>query len=230
MIQEIDMNRTTLLLLLMMTLLLTACSGSASNAAVPTSNGQGGLGAGELSAPLEIAIGTIKLDGSSNAVTAEQARELLPLWQTLQGLESSDTAATEEKDALRTQIQETMTQEQTRAITALNLTRRDMASIMQSQMQTFGATQNNGTTQRNGTSGNSGRNFGPAGGGFAGAPPPDGGGGFPGGGPEVQRQSQSQSNGTSQNNSNTQFTADPNRIPTPLIQAVIDYLKSKAGS
>ena len=30
----------------------------------------------------------------------EQAKELLPLWETLQVLDGSDTAATEEKDAL----------------------------------------------------------------------------------------------------------------------------------
>ena len=49
---------------------------------------------------MQVAIGTIKLDGTENAVTAEQAKELLPLWETLQVLEGSDTAATEEKDAL----------------------------------------------------------------------------------------------------------------------------------
>jgi hypothetical protein len=43
-----------------------------------------------------------------DAVTAEQAQELLPLWETLKVLESSDTAATQEKDALIEQIQETM--------------------------------------------------------------------------------------------------------------------------
>jgi hypothetical protein len=220
------MNRTTLLLLLMLTLVLTACSGTASSAAAPASSGQGG--AGELSAPMQVAIGTIKLDGTPNAVTAKQARELLPLWQTLQVLESSDTAATEEKDALVAQIQDTMSKEQTQAITALDLTRRDMASVMASQVQTFGGTQNSGTTRSSGTSGNNGRNFGGGGGGFVGGPPPDGGGGFSGG-PEAQRQG-TQSNGTSQNNGTTGFaTPDPNRVPTPLIQAVIEYLKTKAG-
>jgi hypothetical protein len=93
---------------------------------------------------MQVAIGTTKLDGTPQAVTAGQAREILPLWQTLQVLESSDTAATEEKDAQVAQIQDAMSKEQTLAITALNLTRRDMASVMPSQVQTFGGTQNSG--------------------------------------------------------------------------------------
>jgi hypothetical protein len=59
-------------------------------------------------------------------VTAEQAAELLPLWQTLQVLSESDTAADQEMEALTTQVQETMTAEQRQAITAMNLTREDM--------------------------------------------------------------------------------------------------------
>ena len=125
------MNKPTIILLLMLTLILTACSGSASNATSPASNGPGAGAAGGLSAPMQVALGTIKLDGTENAVTAEQARELLPFWETLQVLESSDTAATQEKEALISQIQETMTSEQTQAITALGLSRQDMFSIMQ---------------------------------------------------------------------------------------------------
>ena len=59
-------------------------------------------------------------------------------------------------------------------------------------------------------------------------PPPDGGAGFPGGNPNMQGQPSQTSDST---DSNSQPAAmDPNRIPTPLIQAVIDYLKAKAGA
>ncbi len=224
------MNKTTLILLLLLTLVMTACSGNASNAAGPASASQNGPGAGELSTPMQVAIGTIKLDGTDQAVTKDQAAELLPLWETLQVLDGSDTAATQEKDALLTQIQETMTQQQMQAISTLGLTRQDMFSIMQSQTQTFGGTQNSGTTQKSGSSSNSGRNFG-GGGGFAGGPPPDG-GGFPGGGnPNVQGQGQRLQSGSSTSNGTSGQPAaiDPNRIPTPLIQAVVEYLKAKAG-
>jgi len=231
------MNKPTILLLLIFTLIMTACSGVASNAAGPTGNAPGGGAAGGLSGPLQVALGTIKLDGTEDAVTAEQARELLPLWETLQQLEGSDTAATEEKDALVTQIQETMTKEQMQAIAALGLSRQDMFSILQDQVQTFSGTQGSGS-QRSGSSGNGDRNFGGGGGGGffvgGGGPPPDaGGGGFAGGGNfQGQGASRTQSGGStnSTRNSNRQFTTDPNRIPTPLIQAVIAYLKTKAGA
>jgi hypothetical protein len=225
------MNKTVLFTLSVLTLILSACSG-ASNAGARVAEAQGGRAGGELSMPMLVAIGTIKLDGTGNDVTAEQAKQLLPLWETLQVLDASDTAATEEKDALLTQIQETMTPEQTQAITGLNLTRQDMFSIMQSQGGlTFGGPQN-GTTQNGSSSNNNRRNASGNGGFFigGGGPPPDGGGGFAGGGnPNFQRQAQgTQSNATGTSNRPT--TVDPNRIPTQLVQAVIEYLKTKAGA
>ena len=233
------MRKTTFLLLSVFALILTACGGNAVNAAGLASGTQAGPAAGELSVPLQVAIGTIKLDKTTNAVTKDQAIKLLPLWETMQQLETSDTAAAEEKAALATQIQETMTQNQMQAITALNLTRRDMASVMQSQGGFAFAGGQNGSTQRqsgnsSGTANSSRRNFGSGGGGgfFAGGggPPPDG-GGFAGGGGNANFQggTRTQSNSSSQN-TNRQFTADPNRIPTPLILAVVAYLKSKVGA
>jgi hypothetical protein len=225
--KETNMNKASVILLLLLTLILTACSGNASGAAGPAANAPGSGAAGGLSAPIQVALGTIKLDETTNAVTAEQARELLPLWETLQVLESSDTAATKEKEALVGQIQETMTSEQTQAITALNLSRQDMFSVMQSQAQTVGGTRNNGTSQGGSTSTSRGGGFGPGAGEMMG-PPPDGGGGFPGGNPNAQGQRTQSDNST---DSSTQPPAiDPNRIPTPLIQAVIEYLKTKTGA
>ena len=213
------MNKTTYLLLLVLTLILTACSGT-SNAAGPASDAQTGP-SGELSASMQVVIGTIKLDATDNTVSAAQAAELLPLWETLQDLYGSDTAANQEIDALLTQIQDTMTADQIQAITTMNLTRQDMVSIMQSQGLGFGGAQNG-----NAQSGNSSNNNG--GGGFQG-PPPDG-GGFPGGNPNFQGQGSRTQPTDSTNNSNSQTAVNPSRIPTPLIQAVIEYLKRKAGS
>jgi hypothetical protein len=226
--KETNMNKASILLVLNLTLILTACGGNAANAGGPAGNAPGGGLAGELSAPIQVALGTIKLDGTENAVTPDQAKELLPLWETLQVLESSDTAATQEKEALISQIQEMMTTEQTQAITALGLARQDMFSIMQSQGQAFGATRNNGTSQSGGTSTNRGGDFGPGGGVFMG-PPPDGGGGIVGGNSNGQGQRTPSGNTTGTSNSRA-AAIDPNRIPTPLIQAVIDYLKTKAGA
>src|SRR5512142_1621867 len=108
------MKKSTTLLAVLIGLILTACSGNASpsgnfaNSTNRPSGTQSGSSAG-LSPALQVAIGTLKLDKSANAITTKQAADLLPLWETLQVLESSDTAATQEKDALIAQIQETMT-------------------------------------------------------------------------------------------------------------------------
>jgi hypothetical protein len=222
------MNKTTILLLMTLTLVLTACGGTPSNTSERPSGTQGGPSAGALSAPMQVAIGTIKLDGTDNAVTAAQAKDLLPLWETLQVLYSSDTAATEEVDALEQQIQDTMTAQQTQAITALNLSRQDMFSIMQAQGgAAFGGGQN-GIPPSGGSSGNGGRNFGGGGGEFQG-PPPDG-GGFPGGGPGFQGQGSARTQNPDSSTTSARPAIDPNRIPTPLVQAVIEYLKKKAGA
>ena len=225
------MKKTTYLIILILTIILTACGANGSNAAVPNAATQNGPAAGELAASSQVALGTIKLDETDNAVTAEQASELLPLWQTLEVLYTSDTAADQEIDALITQIQETMTDQQTHAINSMNLTRQDMAAIMQSQGLGFGGVQN-GNTQGGGNANNGGTGFNRSGGAFpAGGPPPDP-GEFPAGGPNFQDQGQraaTQSSGTAQN-SGQQVTVNPNRIPTPLVQAVIEYLIKKADS
>ena len=57
--------------------------------------------------PIQLAVGTLMLEETPQAVTAEQARELLPLWQMLRTLQQSDTAAQAEIEAVLNQIQET---------------------------------------------------------------------------------------------------------------------------
>ncbi len=229
------MKKSTGLLLVILGLILTACSvspsGNFTNSAARPSGTQSGSSTG-LSPTLQVAIGTLKLDKTTNEISAKQAADLLSLWETLQVLESSDTAATQEKDALIAQIQEAMTKDQVQTIAEMGLTRQDLAALLQSQGQTFalnagqnGNSSNSSTTRRN--SGNAG------GGGFfvgGGGPPPDG-GGFGGGNFQGQGTgTQSTNNGSTQNSNRQQFTTDPNRIPTPLIQAVIEYLKQKAGA
>lgn len=218
------MKKTTLVILAVLILTLTAC-GSTVTANDPSS--QGVTFAGELPATTQLLLGTLKLDETEDAVTPEQATELLPLWQTLQVLSESDTAAQQETEALITQIQETMTAEQMRAITDMNLTRADVMTTMQEQGLTMGAGGQNTTSQDGNSSNSTNRNFGPAGG----MPPPDE-RGFPGDGPGMGP------GGQSQNLSADQIaTAQAARqagggtmIPPSLINAVIEYLQGKAGS
>ena len=74
----------------------------------------------------QLAIGTMKLDGSAQAVTTEQAQQLLPLYQALRGTSTSGGAAQEEISALFSQIEGAMTADQLTAIRDMKLTFTDM--------------------------------------------------------------------------------------------------------
>lgn len=80
----------------------------------------------------KLAVGTLKLEGTDQAVTAEQASTLLPLWKAVKSLSSSDTISQDEITALYDQIKEVMTDGQVQAIENLNLTQEDMTALMES--------------------------------------------------------------------------------------------------
>jgi hypothetical protein len=112
--------------------LLAACSGGSSGE--ETVNSSERLTAEyENAIPVEsqLILGTLMLEDTEQAVDAELAAELLPLWQMQKTLAASDTASTEEMDALIDQIQETMTREQIRAIAGMQLTQQEMFAYMQ---------------------------------------------------------------------------------------------------
>lgn len=218
------MKKLLLATLTTLTLILTACDASSNTPqAGPANQDQ------TLPPATQLIVGTFKLDGTAQAVTAEQAKELLPLWQVYQDLSTSDTAAQEEKDGLVEQIQETMTAEQTQAITDMNLTQRDIFTLMQEKGLGGGSGQRNNSN--GGTSTGNGNNFPGAGGGFT---PPDGGmpgggfpsdGGFPGGNQSRNNGSSSSQNGTDTTTARPQMNAG-----TVLLEPLIELLKQKAGS
>ena len=113
-------------------------------------------------AQTKLILGTINLEETDNAVTAEQAKELLPMFYVLQDLNESDTAAQEEKDGLVNQIQETLTAEQVQAIDDMSLSMRDVFALTQ------GGSGGSSTSDASSTTG--------AGGGGMGGPPEMGGG------------------------------------------------------
>ncbi len=214
------MKKLTLATLTILTLILTAC-GASSNPP------QAGPANQDRTLPLatQLIVGTFKLDGTAQAVTAEQAKELLPMWQVYKDLLKSDTAAQEEISGLVDQIQETMTAEQTQAITDMNLTQRDIFTLMEEKG--LGGQRNNSSSSSNSSS--SRNNSG--GGGFV---PPDG--GFPGGGgfpPDGGFSGGNQSRSNSNNQSGTSTTtARPTQTNpgTMLLDPLIELLKQKAGS
>jgi hypothetical protein len=141
-------------------------TGSSSDSSNPASvNGTPATGP----SALQLAAGMLKLDGTSNAVTAQQATQLLPLWQSLQQIESTpvaqgtpedsgtpggrfDPAMMQQMSAQIVLIQNAMTPAQIQAITAMNLSMQDISTAFQQAGITMtGPGQGGGFRQNGGT-------------------------------------------------------------------------------
>jgi hypothetical protein len=85
---------------------------------------------GALPVSSQLALGTIELEGTENAVTPDQAKALLPLWQAIRG---GALQGESETNAVLKQIERAMTAEQLVAIVAMQLTMEDMGAWMQQQ-------------------------------------------------------------------------------------------------
>jgi hypothetical protein len=85
---------------------------------------------GALSASDQLMLGTLLLEKTELAITPEQAKSLLPLWQALQG---GGVTIQAEVNAVLKQIEGTMTQEQLQAIAGLQLTGNDLRAWMEEQ-------------------------------------------------------------------------------------------------
>jgi len=130
--------------------MLAGCGGGASSSVTPQSGSVPVATAGvytsavlltghenALPANSQLALGTLRLEGTDDAVTPAQATMLLPLWQAIQsGVLQSDA----ETNAVLKQIEGTMTAEQLAAIAAMQLTTEDvMAYAQESGLQSPGA-------------------------------------------------------------------------------------------
>jgi hypothetical protein len=217
------MKKTFTSTLILLTLILSACGSSQTN----PPNMQSMPGGGEMPEITKLVIGTLNLKDTDNAITPEQAQELLPLWQVYLSLLSSDTAAQEETDALVEQIGETMTPEQTQAIEAMQLSQEDMFTVMQENGLGMGGGNRPQTSDDSSSGSNSGGFAPPDGGGMPGGAPPDGGGMPAGGGMPGGTQSQG---GDQSTEAQPAQSMSGGGVPTPLIQTVIDYLQEIAGS
>lgn len=90
-------------------------------------------GGGGLSDLTELLAGTLELEETDQAVTAEQAPELLTLWKAYLTLDGEDTTSDEELAALVQQVAGEMTTEQMAAVEAMSLSNEDLAAILQAQ-------------------------------------------------------------------------------------------------
>ncbi len=121
--------------------MLAGCGGGASSSATPESGSVPVATAGvytsaalvtsyenALPANSQLALGTLRLEGTKDAVTPAQAKTLLPLWQAIQnGVLQTDA----ETNAVLKQIEGTMTAEQLAAIAAMQLTAEDVTAYAQ---------------------------------------------------------------------------------------------------
>lgn len=165
---------------LALVLALGGCAATGGAAETTAADGAVTLTDGDLSAAAQLALGTVQLEDTDQAISETQAAELLPLWQAYQSLVDSDTTATVELDALVGQIQRAMTAAQIQAIANMKLTSDTLTALQESGDLGFGGFARGDNT---GTTDSATGDFQPPTGGFAGgAPAGDAAGGGPGGG------------------------------------------------
>ncbi len=121
---------------------LAGCSGTGASSAEPQSATSGSAldtsYEGALPVMNQLALGTLQVEGTGRAVTTEQAAQLLPLWQALRGVLSSQNPAQAEIDVLLKQIESGMTADQMAAIRAMQLTQSSLVEWAQSNAVSLG--------------------------------------------------------------------------------------------
>jgi hypothetical protein len=188
----------------------------------------------------QLVVGTFKLEGTDQAINAEQAAKLLPLWKGYRGMSGGSSSSPVEMQALLKQIRGAMREEQLKAIAAMQLTGDDMMQLMQERGiemtdRGSGASGAASTATRQAERpaiGGGGPGGGPGGapgggggrGGGGSAPPQPPGGGMPPGGDQGMGPPPGMSTPGAQ-----QPGMGARRIPMPppLYDALIELLKSK---
>lgn len=206
------MKKLFLPFLLVLTIALTACSSPSTVASIGNINA-------DLPVETQLALGILKLDGTDQDVSVEQAQELVVFWQVYKELSQSDTAAQAEVDGLIAQIQETMTTQQIQAITAMQITQQDVLTATQGM--TVVSTSSQGDTVSVPSGGSSGGGM-PAGGPPAGGGPPDA--GMP---MDMGSGAPASSAGQSQAGSGLERTSG---VPAALVEALIQSLQTKIAA
>jgi len=115
---------------LALVVILSACS-SATSASSSSQSQQ--INPSSLTLQEKLGLGILKLDGTSQAVTASQASTLLPLWKAVKSLSASDITSPAEMTALYQQIEDSLTSAQVQAIKNLNLTQSELTYMIEQQ-------------------------------------------------------------------------------------------------
>ena len=158
-----------------------------------------------ITAALRLAVGTMNLEGTNQAVDSASAAKLLPLWQLLAQLENSGTATPQEITAVVDEIKLNMTSAQVNAIGAMSISPAELGLVASDAGSSAGSA--NGNSAQVAAAG-----LDPMMGGILSSGPMDGGGLRPSG-------------STSTSKSSGSSTAVPS-----VITKVIELLQSKAQS
>ena len=219
------MNKLFSFVFSLLILILAAC-GTSNTAQIGSRQASDDLPIGA-----QLVVGTLQLKDTDQAVTSEQAQELLPMWQVYQDISSSSTAAQAEVDGLIEQIQETMSEGQMQATTAMNLTQQDVFAAIQAQNIT--ASGGGGGQSSN----SSNVSFIPPDGDMPGGGPPDAGmgSGAPPDGGMGDMAGMAGAGSSTSTAQNKEAEAGPGLgssagVPTVLIDALIQYLEQIASS
>ncbi|MCL4560139.1 MAG: hypothetical protein M1281_05950 [Chloroflexi bacterium] len=115
-------------------MILAACGGAQPAQANPGANPVSQTTPAPGNGPVEskLAAGTLKLEGTNLAVTPQQAKTLLPLWEKVKSLEASSNPSSADLQTTYQQIEAAMTAEQIQAIAGMSLTAADIQSLMTS--------------------------------------------------------------------------------------------------
>jgi hypothetical protein len=204
-------------LLMIFTIALTACSAQSTGTPVSSNNS-------DLLIETELAVGTLKLRGTNQDVSLEQAQELVVYWQVYKELSQSETAAQAEIDGLIAQIQETMTDDQIQTITDMQISQQDVFTSMQGVTVASSNSSNSPVSLPSSSSNGGGM---PASG-----PPADGGGVVPDGGMPAEMSSGATASGTDQSQSvqSGSGLAGTTGVPSALVEAVIQSLQQKIAA
>ena len=201
------MKNKMIMILVVLALVLSACS-AASTTAQSTSTAS----TNSVSEKTGLMVGILKLEGTDQALTAKQASQLLPLWEVMKVLASSDTSAQVEVDAAFRQVKETLTASQLQAIADMKLTGEDITAFEQTLSTT--SVQTSSKTSSSSSQGG----FDPGGG-----PGGDSVGGL------ISGFSQTQASTTSSASSKTS-SGTTNQIPANLLNALIKLAQARANT
>jgi hypothetical protein len=125
------MSKKTAIISIFLALVVVLSACGSSTAATSTTSQSQQITPSSLTLQNKLGLGILKLEGTSLAVTADQANTLLPLWKAVKSLSSSNLTSAAEMTALYQQIEDSLTSDQVQSIKKLSLTQSELNNLIQ---------------------------------------------------------------------------------------------------